>query len=63
MTNKERQASLMKNAKGIQPYCDRCYYAYGDVCAALGLMNRDQFMEECPCAKAFNRMARKRRVL
>lgn len=67
MTNKERQASLMKKAgeenktSGKKLYCNYCVYQslLGTFCrAAFFRCKKDFFLENYPCAKAYNRMTR-----
>jgi hypothetical protein len=71
MTNKERQASFMEKWRksnnvvfmGVQSHCSSCDFQYDKKdCLALW-HSKDWFLETCPCAKAYNRMARKRRIL
>ncbi|MBQ2894960.1 MAG: hypothetical protein IJE92_05525 [Clostridia bacterium] len=69
MTNKDRQASLDKekwlesekmgvDMSGEMPYCGDCEHQL------LGcLATHEKRVENCLCAKAYNRMARRRKRL
>lgn len=67
MTNKERQAALDKNKwaesarehcdlSGAMVYCDFCEAQHGEQCAA----SQGEREAGCLCAKAHNRMTRKK---